>query len=262
MTDMKRFFNSMLVFAGAAMMLASCGETSMKVNTLDTAVNEALMAGREDSLHVVISLEYPVANISDEARKAICDSISAIAFGQDYAGLDLKEAAGKWSADYVRTYHNECEETLKLYEGNGDIPMSSELNRERYKTGYFTETYKNIASYTYEEYFYEGGAHGSTVETALNFDLESGKVITEAEFFKPGYEEKLAEALTAHLREAVPDQESYDTMFTHEIKPNGNFNVSEQGVTYIYNQYEIAPYSMGAIHVSVPWDEIRDLIHE
>lgn len=51
----------MLVFAGAAMMLASCGETSMKVNTLDTAVNEALMAGREDSLHVVISLEYPVA---------------------------------------------------------------------------------------------------------------------------------------------------------------------------------------------------------
>ena len=59
----------MLAFAGAAMMLASCGETSMKVETLDTAVNEALMAGREDSLHVVISLEYPVANISDEARK-------------------------------------------------------------------------------------------------------------------------------------------------------------------------------------------------
>ena len=87
----------MLAFAGAAMMLASCGETSMKVETLDTAVNEALMAGREDSLHVVISLEYPVANISDEARKAICDSISMIAFGQDYAGLDLKEAAGKWS---------------------------------------------------------------------------------------------------------------------------------------------------------------------
>ena len=51
-------------------------------------------------------------------------------------------------------------------------------------------------------------------------------------------------------------------MFTHEIKPNGNFTVSEQGVTYIYNQYEIAPYSMGAIHVSVPWDEIRDLIRE
>ena len=111
----------MLAFAGAAMMLASCGETSMKVETLDTAVNEALMAGREDSLHVVISLEYPVANISDEARKAICDSISVIAFGQDYAGLDLKEAAGKWSADYVRTYHNECEETLKLYEGPGDV---------------------------------------------------------------------------------------------------------------------------------------------
>ena len=94
------------------------------------------------------------------------------------------------------------------------------------------------------------------METALNFDLKSGKVITEAEFFKPGYEKKLAEALTAHLREAVPDQESYDTMFTHEIKPNGNFTVSEQGVTYI------APYSMGAIHVSVPWDEIRDLIRE
>ena len=97
----------MLAFAGAAMMLASCGETSMKVETLDTAVNEALMAGREDSLHVVISLEYPVANISDEVRKAICDSISMIAFGQDYAGLDLKEAAGKSCRMFLHRNHSQ-----------------------------------------------------------------------------------------------------------------------------------------------------------
>ena len=84
----------MLAFAVAAMMLASCGETSMKVETLDTAVNEALMAGREDSLHVVISLEYPVANISDEARKAICDSISMIAFGQELPGNGLPITSG------------------------------------------------------------------------------------------------------------------------------------------------------------------------
>ena len=49
-------------------------------------------------------------------------------------------------------------------------------------------------------------------------------------------------------------------MFIREIGPNGNFSVSEDGVTYIYNHYEIAPYAMGIIRVTLPWDDVRELL--
>ena len=49
-------------------------------------------------------------------------------------------------------------------------------------------------------------------------------------------------------------------LFEKNIRPNGNFTVSDSGVTYIYNQYEIGPYVMGTIKVTVPWNELEDLL--
>ena len=66
--------------------------------------------------------------------------------------------------------------------------------------------------------------------------------------------------LTSHLRDAMPDQESYDCLFIKDIEPNGNFKVSDTGVTYVYGQYEIGPYSLGIIKVTVPWEELGDLV--
>lgn len=40
-------------------------------------------------------------------------------------------------------------------------------------------------------------------------------------------------------------------------EPNGNFSVSEEGVTWTYNPYEIAPYAMGAIELAVRWSDLK-----
>lgn len=40
-------------------------------------------------------------------------------------------------------------------------------------------------------------------------------------------------------------------------EPNGNFAVSEEGVTWTYNPYEIAPYSMGIIDLTVTWADLK-----
>ena len=47
-----------------------------------------------------------------------------------------------------------------------------------------------------------------------------------------------------------------------DIEPNGNFKLSEEGITYIYGQYEIGPYYLGIIKVTIPWDELGDLVRE
>ena len=90
----------------------------------------------------------------------------------------------------------------------------------------------------------------------------TGKLANEADFFIPGYREALSGILSSHLRDALPDQESYDALFVKDIEPNGNFKLSEEGIIYIYGQYEIGPYYLGIIKVTIPWDELGDLVRE
>ena len=94
--------------------------------------------------------------------------------------------------------------------------------------------------------------------TALNFDLDNGSLITEKGFFKDGYEERLSTLLSSHLPEALRDPEDIDMLTTEDIQPNGNFRITEAGITYIYNQYEIGPYVLGAVEVTIPWSELKE----
>ncbi len=59
----------------------------------------------------------------------------------------------------------------------------------------------------------------------------------------------------------VPDSLLMKGFFTIEdIVPNNNFWLDEIGIHYSYNQYEIAPYSMGVIDVTVPYSDISDIL--
>ena len=57
-------------------------------------------------------------------------------------------------------------------------------------------------------------------------------------------------------------QSKGNALFVKDIEPNGNFKVSSNGVTYIYGPYEIGPYYLGSIEVTVPWDELGTLVYD
>ena len=59
---------------------------------------------------------------------------------------------------------------------------------------------------------------------------------------------------------AFSNPEDYDALFIKDIEPNGNFLVSEEGITYVYGQYEIGPYSLGIIEVTLAWEELEGLL--
>ena len=45
-----------------------------------------------------------------------------------------------------------------------------------------------------------------------------------------------------------------------DIVPNNNFYLNEEGIHYAFNQYEIAPYVMGEINVTVPYSDLEDIL--
>lgn len=258
---MESIFKSMAVAACAAMLMASCGEQDVKVDVVKVDMVEALAPEIPDSVHVSVSLEYPVGGVSDSVKVAMNEAIVTGVFGPKYAGMEIRDAVGKWAQGVVADYRSTNLEFVNDMKAEGeDFYTSGILSWVDDIEGAFSGKYKDIVSYTVNEYIYTGGAHGSSGESSVNMDMKTGKRVTEEDLLVDGYKDGLAALLTAHLHDSLPDQEAYDGLFIKDIVPNGNFKVSELGLTYVYGQYEIGPYALGIIEVTVPWDELSDLL--
>ena len=124
---------------------------------------------------------------------------------------------------------------------------------------------RDIIGHFIKYYQYTGGAHGGTFITCRNLRLEDGSLVTLDNYFKPGYEKvllpilenKLLEYAECNSRDELDDHGyfSNEPMFVSE-----NFEIRQDTIDFIYNQYDIAPYSTGITTLSVPEDLIRDII--
>ena len=110
-------------------------------------------------------------------------------------------------------------------------------------------------SYRIEEYVYSGGAHGSTKVLVGTLDRETGRQLTLNDVFgKDG----LA-ALETELRKAVIAKIGEENIQS-PVKPIENFYLAADGWHFVYNEYEIACYAIGAIEVFVPRQPIASIL--
>ena len=248
-----------LVLTAASAVCALCAITScnesLSTRTVESNGKFALAEGAADSLDIDIQVEYPETGLKGEALENFRKGLTANLFGEEYAEMDASGALEAYKNDRVSEYR---EVNLPLLE-ESDGMSHSVLSWSDYTYGKISGSHEGIISYTMTKYSYTGGAHGMTSVTSLNFDTRTGSLLSEADFFKEGYRSVLSDLLSRHLPGSLESPEDTSMLFVREIEPNGNFRVSEEGVTYIYNQYEIAPYVMGAIQVTVPWNELEGI---
>lgn len=104
------------------------------------------------------------------------------------------------------------------------------------------------------EYYITGAAHGRSQTRYVNYDIKGKCILTLADLFKADYRPGLLEM----LRERVSED---DNVFPDaEIDIPSNFHLSEKGITFVYDVYEIAPYSAGEIEVTFEPYEIGDML--
>lgn len=120
-----------------------------------------------------------------------------------------------------------------------------------------------IISILLGEYLYMGGAHGLHTSTFLNFDEETGRLLTlndlvsdtvklaalNREAFKVFWGTKGAE---------VSPESLFVTMDRLPLPKNIGFD--ERGVVMIYNPYEIAPYVFGESRYTIPYAQVKPLL--
>lgn len=249
------------VKSGAAFLLLlcaiSCNDIALKTGHYELNETDALAVGRTDSISISTSVEYPKSGIRRQAREKICDSIARLCYGTD--GNDIETAARQWADSCIAEYRKEGNELMMYLSDNGDSEPVAALSWERSLNGYIAGEHGDIISYIVSSYDFSGGAHGSSAELAFNFNRKSGEIIDEDDIFTEDSAVELSKLLSARLQSDFAG-ETYNSLFIKDIEPNGNFIVSEEGVTYIYGQYEIGPYYLGIIKLTLPWEELEGLL--
>ena len=252
--------NLFLAMTAAAFILSavSCSDYIPGTMTLETSGTYRLSDDSEAELDLKINIEYLVSGPAKDVMDSINGSIASAMFGDVPSDVSVEEALIEYKDRKVAEYR---EVNLPLLVRDSTIdrhPASASWSD--YTTGAVSGFYDDILSYTVTKDTYTGGAHGTTSVKALNLDMKTGAAVTEEEMFKAGYADRLSGLLTGRLPESLENPADTSMLFEKDIRPNGNFTVSDSGVTYIYNQYEIGPYVMGTIKVTVPWNELKDLL--
>ena len=116
----------------------------------------------------------------------------------------------------------------------------------------------DVLSYSEQTDTYLGGAHGSHYVRYYNFDLATGKLLN-IQNIVPAEKEMLV--LMAMQEKLCSDWEAKDLADLQEktgitmlgdLYLTNNFLLQGDSITFLFNQYEIAPYAAGLISITVP----------
>ena len=127
---------------------------------------------------------------------------------------------------------------------------------------YDTDSYAVFQS---QDYIYMGGAHGGvTGAGCITFDKKTGSIIEQ--FLDPGCKEAiqplLRQGLVGYFADADPQIDDSNLneylLLESDIIPLPSWQPypSEDGLVFVYQQYEIAPYAAGMPAFTVPFEEI------
>lgn len=216
--------------------------------------------------NVEINYTYPYKFNNREDLARLQEIFNGTFFNNEALGsLSPDEALATYLEDYTKEYR---ELGNQYYEDIGN------LEEENQPSWYWYQLQKSnkvlyhddhILSYSVDHATYTGGAHGSLQVLYYTIDLNNLTTLTEEDIFKPNYHKVLTTKIIDNLMKKyevnTPEELLNQGFFDiNEIAPNNNFWISNQAIHYIYNQYEIAPYSMGPIEVAVPYKDIQSII--
>ncbi|MEE4255997.1 MAG: DUF3298 domain-containing protein, partial [Bacteroidales bacterium] len=120
--------------------------------------------------------------------------------------------------------------------------------------------------YRADNYAYTGGAHGMGVSRFLVFDTQEHRKLEISQLFPDEAIAELSKRLENKYREMhyLDDDEplSETGLFDDHIVPSPNYWITESSISFFYNPYELAPYAMGSITISLHSDQVKDLLRE
>jgi hypothetical protein len=112
---------------------------------------------------------------------------------------------------------------------------------------------------------YEGGAHGMHQNRFINYDLKNQRALQLSDLFIENSYSALTDLLWSQLAadNNVSSRQALEDIgygITGDLVPSENFFIEKDAITFVYNAYEIAPYSVGTVYIRLPVAMLRPLL--
>jgi len=221
----------------------------------------------QPSCHLQLRYEVPskcvsndVLTVADEVIISLTQDVNALE-----KGSNIEEMAKEYTNAYILNYLSEGKDAIDNYEGDMEA-TSNWMCYEEIRTGKVIYNKKGFLSYSVSLYSYTGGAHGISSNRVATIDLNASKQLhlydIVSDESKPNLRKILLQQLAEQneLENVESLRESNYFFNVDEIDLTENFYLSEEGITFIYDPIEIAPYSSGEISVTLDWNRLRDIV--
>lgn len=213
---------------------------------------------------------------TDTLAQRINQAVLANTLGEKYAGMAPSAAVDSFKNDYIADYRKQTSEIYQedLKKGTPPDELPSWYNYEYNLNVDFSDGKEGILNVIAETDEYTGGAHPNAWSRWMNFEKNTGKLLTLKDVFMAGSEKPLSEMLQkeliAEMAERMEDEKIKSLEDLHEagillttnIYVPENFLLKKEEVSFLYNKYDIAPYAVGTIDLSLPYTAVEKyMIH-
>ena len=255
---MKKFW-WVAVFAGV--ILSGCGQGD-KVET-----KEVKFEINEPKTRVSLSVDFPVEAQNPTFLKQLQKVVNVPFIGahnNPNAALDIEENLKSEAENFAAAAKQNVQELNKLgIEASGYAEYIGEMRKIADTDGFVT--YANFG------YVYTGGAHGASFWDSWVVDKKSGDVVSDdllkVQTGEPEFKEILKQGVIAYLAERKgsksfnPEQlqdELLDVVKADDLPlPAAKAFLLDDGVGFVYGEYEISYYANGNIAFVVPFDKMK-----
>ena len=178
-------------------------------------------------------------------------------------------SAKDFNAD-IESLNEEAKEENEEYEANAQ-EEGYEYDPIKYESNITVDVTRcdsKILSFVIDSYTYYGGAHGGNSYSGYTFDVNTGKRLAFSDF---GDADTLSYISKKFILDTIEESEqgardalynddviSYkaviDEKFSNDSTPE--FVVDYRGITFMFQQYDIAPYAAGLIDFTVPFSKL------
>ena len=223
--------------------------SDMKTAALDESTRAELAAGR-------LRNSYDIVQTQSYEDKWFRSYEAYLPEFSDEITLDGAEAIKAYFAQAAQQEPASMADYLEIY-GIGETLIDSASELQHYYYSDYTIAYAEpYLAVCYFSTSYSGGAHGSHYVSVDNFDMRTGQLLTLADLFTdwdaaiPVLNDSINEKVTQEVFEPVDLKEIQDVPF----------QITSDGIVFIFNEYVIAPYVYGTIEISVPYGELGGLL--
>lgn len=266
-----------LLFIAFGTLLFSCGKTpkndlqtttdtlSYKINTFERHSKTCVS---QDSLCATVKFTYP-----EFKSVALNEIIKKETINIYHDDTDSSKTRPKTFEDLAQPFVNDYDE--KIQEGKDFVNKANQKNEGGFlATPWNMEAYTDVQRQT-DKYlmlhtntnWFMGGVHPISMEYYYIYDRKNFKRVRLDDLFKPNFDKKLlliAETIFRKQEKLKPadkltDENGYFFEQGRFIL-NDNFTLTETGIKFLYNVYEIKAYAAGITALEIPYSTMKEIL--